>query len=483
MQRIIVAVWWAILVAGTCGAETLTLERALELAYDRSPTMLQARHDLEISRRNLQAQRAALRSNFSLLATPLQHSRDRIFTDLVSAYNTQEQTHIGASLSIQQPIELTDGTVSLVETVGWRRASSSFAGSDARQTYNSALQLRLSQPLFTYNRTRLQLRELELALENARLHHAIQRLQIENQVVRQVLQVYLQERRVEIAVEQLKNARERLGIIQSKVDAGIAALEELYQAKLDEANSRASLQDARMTWENQLDELRLALGLPLDIPLDVATDVRKQLVEVNLDRAVQHGLELRMELRQLDISIQNAMHELQRTAAQNEFRGSLELSYGIVGTAASVDEVFDSPTRNQRINLEFNIPLFDWGENEHRKAAVQERIASRKLSAKEERRQIAAGIRQSHRNLRNQELHIEIAERNVQNARLTYEINLERYRNGDLSSKDISFYQTQLSSEQLNEVAALINYRLALLELKIRTLWDFRADAPVTAFE
>ena len=60
---------------------------------------------------------------------------------------------------------------------------------------------------------------------------------------------------------------------------------------------------------------------------------------------------------------------------------------------------------------------------------------------------------------------------------------MERYRNGDLSSKDIAFYQDQLSREQLNEVGALINYRLALLDLKIRTLWDFVADEPVVTLD
>ena len=59
------------------------------------------------------------------------------------------------------------------------------------------------------------------------------------------------------------------------------------------------------------------------------------------------------------------------------------------------------------------------------------------------------------------------------------EINLERYRNGDISSKDIGEYQNQLSNEQLNHISALINYKLALLDLKIASLWDFETGKPV----
>jgi outer membrane protein TolC len=79
----------------------------------------------------------------------------------------------------------------------------------------------------------------------------------------------------------------------------------------------------------------------------------------------------------------------------------------------------------------------------------------------------------------NQKRQIEIAEKSITNAELTYDINLERYRNGDLSSKDLQFYQLQLSQQRLSLVQALINNRLALLDLKIRTLWDFETNQSI----
>ena len=129
------------------------------------------------------------------------------------------------------------------------------------------------------------------------------------------------------------------------------------------------------------------------------------------------------------------------------------------------------------------MPLFDWGEKDHRLAAARERLRSRQLSAAEEERRILKEIRQACRGLDSKAAQIEIAEKSVENARQTYRLNLERYRNGDLPSKDIAFYQNQLSREQLSEVRALIDYQLALLDLKIRTLWDFAAGEPVINLE
>jgi outer membrane protein TolC len=186
-----------------------------------------------------------------------------------------------------------------------------------------------------------------------------------------------------------------------------------------------------------------------------------------------------MELRQHDIAIENTMNNLIRTGAQNEFKGSVDLTYGLTKTDEQFRDLYRSPTRNQSVAINFNIPLFDWGEKKHRLAAADAQVESRRLSAREQEKQVIYEIRQAYRNLQNQKTQIEIAEKNVTNARLTHEINLERYKNGDLSSKDISFYQNQLSREQLNEVAALINYQVALLDLKIRTLWDFAKNESV----
>ncbi|MFH1570308.1 MAG: TolC family protein [Gemmatimonadota bacterium] len=470
----------ALLAAAPLGAEDLVMDRALEIAFDRSPTIREARHNLEINRRNLEAQRAALKSRFGLTVTPYEYSRDRVFNDLVSGYNTQQQAHVGARLAVQQPLERTDGTVSVVQSLDWREASSSYAGGGSRRTYSNSLFLAYSQPLFTYNRTRLNLERLELALENARLSYAIQRLQIESRVTRLFLDLYLKQRNVEIGHEELVNANERYEIMASKVQAGISAREELLQEDLTRANAQANLESAQLQYANALDDFRVLLGLPFDLDLRVTADVRKELVEVDLAEATAHGLANRMELRQADIAVRNALQDVVTTDAQNEFKGSVDLTFGLIGTDADLGQIYDSPTRNQRVTVQFNVPLFDWGEKRHRLAAARESVARSELSAEDERRSIVAEVRQAHRNLQSQKTQIDIAEKNVVNARLTYEINLERYRNGDLPAKDIAYYQNQLSRELINEVGVLINYRLALLDLKIRTLYDFARRQPLS---
>jgi outer membrane protein TolC len=167
------------------------------------------------------------------------------------------------------------------------------------------------------------------------------------------------------------------------------------------------------------------------------------------------------------------------TAAENEFKASVDVSFGLTGTNKNLNDIYLSPNTDQLVAVSLSIPLFDWGRRKHRIAASEARVDIRKLSAREEKKQIEYEIRQAYRNLQNQKTQIEIAEKNIVNAQRTYEINLELYRSGDLSSKDLQFYQLQLSAQQLGEVEALINYKVALLELKIRTLWDFEKNVSI----
>jgi outer membrane protein len=92
-------------------------------------------------------------------------------------------------------------------------------------------------------------------------------------------------------------------------------------------------------------------------------------------------------------------------------------------------------------------------------------------------------IRQVFRNLQNQLNQIDIARQSERNAQLTYEINLERYQNGDLTGMDLSLYQNQLSSRKLSYAQALLNYKIELLNLKIQTLYDFEKRQPVLPAE
>ncbi len=464
----------------------MTVEEAIEIAMSNSPQIRRSQYNLERSRELLNAQNAALKSKFALSITPFNFNRDRTFFSPLSLWQTSKTKQSTGTFSISQPIKWTDGTLYLINRFTWQDVmsevpslSTGLMRNTQRKDFINRLYLSFQQPLFTYNRTKLALRELELDLENTELQYTIQRLNLEQQVVRSFYEVYLAKLRVDIAKEELNNQQKSYQIIKNKVDAGLAAPEELYQAELNLATSKSSLQNEQVNLENLLDNFKNLIGLPLDEDISVIADVTYQPVKVDLQKAISHGLRNRMELRQRQIDIENARFNLIRTASQNEFKGNLTINYGIFGQDEQFRHLYDVPTRNEGFTISFDIPLYDWGEKESRIRASKAIIKSRELSLEEEKNNIIISIKQAYRSLQNLEFQVKIAEQNVKNAQLTYDINLERYKNGDLTSMDLNLFQTQLSEKKNQLVETLINYRLALLNLKIQSLWDFEKDRPV----
>ncbi len=462
--------------------EILTLEKAFQVAEIKSPDLQRSLLNLERSQKTLEAQRAALKSRFSLDVSPVGFSRNRRFDNRVSQWYTNENFQTSAMFRVQQPILITDGTISLTNEFGWQSSFSDASNLKSQVFYNN-LYLNLNQPLFTYNRQKLQLKELELNYENANLSYAMQRLSMERSVTQFFYNVYMSQMNLNIAREELKNTQNSFNIIKNKVDAGLAAMEELYQAQLNLATSESSVQNREVAYENAKDQLKLYLGMDLYSNFSILADVSMNPVPVDLEKAIETGLASRMELRQREIELESSQFDLIRTKSQNEFRGDVNLRLGISGDDKDLSRIFEAPTNSPSVGISFNIPLFDWGEKKARIAAQEATIESQKLSFTDQQNQIIIGIRQAYRNLQNQLNQISIAEQSETNAQLTYEINLERYENGDLTGMDLNLFQTQLSERKIAYAQALINYKIELLNLKIQSLYDFENSTPVIPSE
>lgn len=457
----------------------LVLGEALEIAEKNSPTILKTRLNLVRSQENLNAQNAALKSNFSLSINPIGYSQNRSFNDLISQWNSTRTTESYSLLTVSQPIVLTDAKVSLVNRFGYKDSYSEYTD-NTNKGFSNSLSLNLDQPLFTHNRTKLQLKELTLALENAELNYAIQFLSLEKEVTTAFYYVYQQQQSLDIAYQAYQNMLKSYEVSKNKVEAGISAREEMFQAELNLATTKSDYENKQVALENAKDDFKLLIGMSLYEDLIVLPNISVDTVSIDIAFATSQGLANRMELRQREIAIETSQFDLIDTKALNEFRGSLGLSIGLFGDNDNFGKVYESPTGNQSVSLSFSIPLWDWGERKSRIKATEATIETANISMEEEKNNIILTIRKVYRNLLNLRNQIEIARQNVTNAQLTYDLNLEKYKNGDLTGMDLNIYQNQLSEKQLSYTNSLISYKLELLNLKIQTLYDFENNTPVT---
>lgn len=457
----------------------LTLDQSLAIAAENSPSMQKTKLNLIRSQENLNAQNAALKSNFSLTLNPISYTRNREFNDLISEWYSRKNTESYGNFTVSQPILLTDARITLNNRFGYYDSYSEYSDLTSKGFSNN-LAIRLDQPLFTYNRTRLTLKELQLALENSRLNYAIQLLALERQVAQAFYFVYQQQQSLDIARQAFENMQQSYEVSKNKVDAGISPREEMFQAELNLATTRSDFENKGVSLENAKDDFKLLIGMSLYEDLIVIPDISVDTVDVDIAFAIDQGLANRMELRQREIDIESTQFDLIQTKALNEFKGNLELSLGLFGDNSKFKDVYSNPTDNETVELSLTIPVWDWGEKKSRIKAAEANIKTADISMEEEKNNIILSIRKVYRNLLNLQNQIEIAKQSVTNAQLTYDLNLEKYKNGDLTGMDLNLVQNQLSEKRLSYTNALINYKLELLNMKIQTLYDFEKNQAVT---
>ena len=479
-QKLILLMLFSLFLIQVKAQSIVTLEQALDMASKGSPSLQSSLFNLERTTETLNAQRAALKSQFSLNLNPMEYSNSRKFDTRYSQWYTNESMTTSGTVRVDQPILYTDGKISLVNQFGWQSNTSDALGvSNVNKSFFNNLNLSLTQPLFTYNRTKTQIKTLELNNENAMLSYAMQRLALEKNVSQFFYNVYLAQMSLTIKQEELANTEKSNDIIKNKVEAGLAAKEQLYQSEVNLSTAESSVESARVSLESAKDLFKQYIGMDIFEEISVMTDVAVTPIEVDGKKALEHGMASRMELRQRQISVETSQFDMLAVKATNEFRGDMTLSMGLSGDNPTLTDIFDKSTKSPRVSLAFNVPVFDWGERKARIRAQEAVINSQKLNLTNQEVQIQLDIRQVIRNLSNLKNQIGIALQTQKNSQLTYDINLERYKNGDLTSMDLNLYQVQLSNNKMAYAQSLINYKIELLNLKIQSLYDFTTNEAV----
>ncbi len=482
-KTLLIALVLGLAFTGTSWAQQLVkLQDALLIAAKNSPDIKIVELNLIQQQQLLKATEASYKANFKINTTPLSYSNDRVFYALDNEFYTTKNLKSQGSFNISQRLPWTDGTVTLSNQLFWQQSSIEKYDNITKK-FNNNVRLQYDQPLFTYNRMKLELNTLQLSFENSQLNYNIQMLQLERSVTQQFYTVYNQQMRLQISEEEYNNQKTNFEIIKNKVEGGLSRLEELYQAELNLASSKSSWENGKVTLENAKDNFKMLIGMDIYNEVSVLADPVVDSVPVDIDQAIKYALENRMELRQRQISIENAKQSLTQTMAFNSFQGNLSLSVGLLGDNQNFAKIYSAPADNEQVALTLQIPIFDWGERKARIKASQTSIESQQVNYDDQKNTIIQTIRQTYRNLQNLLNQIKIAEQNVRNAQLTYEINKERYINGDLTGMDLNLFQNQLSSKKLDLINAQINYKLEILNMKIQTLYDWETKTSIVPTE
>ncbi len=455
--------------------KVLTIEDAISIALEKSYNIQTAKQSLLSSQKNLEAFKMGLRSSVDMEFDIPRYNRS-----LSSQFNPTQGTEqffsvgnttIESRLFINQPILFTNGSVSIVGSIFGRDQFSQSSGTT--RDYFSNVSIRLSQPLFVYNSQLGNLERAEINYEKTERNYSQSERDLIYNVTSSFFNLYKIKKSTEITGEKVKQTEDSYTTAKNKFKAGLIAEVEALQLEVDFAASNDELLNARQLYEEAKNEFKLLIGLDIDEEIDVIAQLDYSPVDLNVEEAIKAALENRPDVLNAQADVELNKLSIEEIDSRRSIKAEINANYGINKNDNILNNIFKNFADTRNVTLTVSVPIWDWGKNN---LEVQSALANYKMSEFSQenlKKQIVKEVHSTINRINSAKARVEILKKSVEVAEKSYAISVERFKSGHITSFDLSQMQLKLTDSKMNNLNAIIDYKLALADFERKTTKEY----------
>jgi outer membrane protein TolC len=462
----------------------LTLERSVSMAVAKGFTASDVKAKYLAAKKNAESARRRLWTSVGLTVNlpNYQESLSQQFNPYTGRYEYYQlnSTNMQAALTVNQPLVFTGGNLRFSQLLLSRDQTSGLAGATQQfKDYFGNFSIEFTQPILTPNVSAITQTANEVALAQAETDFLADQMDLVYNVTDNFYSVYQLTVRLEIAREQVSQNEESFNTATGKFKAGLIPEVDALQSDVDLASSRNDFLTAERELKRAKNSFRLLLGIPTEEDLSVTGDVEYTPVLIDSALAVESALHNRSEVLSAQRRIQLAEGGIGTAKSRNDFRLDVTARYGLDRNDTLLQNVFHDFNRSRSASLMFSVPIFDWGSNSLGVEAAEVQYKNAMAAADYVSQQVRQDVIDLLNRIQVAESRIHVLEKSVAVAQKGYDMSLQRFRNGAITSNDLTLSQQRLTSAKNNSLNALIDYKIGIADLKRRTLWDFETNGPV----
>lgn len=468
----------------------LDLKESIEIAKQKSYSMLSLIQDFKIAEYNLKSATSRLKTHIDLnFVSPSYTETVRQFEDStgISFFPIKQLSYQG-NVNISQPLP-TDGYIYVRS--GLQNYDDFFR--DNRSTYLNT-RLGFVQPLdalYGYNAIKSTLKQAKLAYERSKKGLKREELNLVYRVTNSFYNLIAMQKGAEIARMNLERQKEAHDIAQNKYKAGLIREVDALQMEVDLAEAQNNYDLANVDQESSINAFKELIGINFTDSVVLNSEFKYDVVIVNPDKAVQYALENRLEIREQEIEIELSKINIKRQKANGMIQADLTGYYEKVGISSqdinspfatslnnSYNNFLNRP-QNYGIGFTVTVPLLDWGENRALVNAAKSRLEQSQLRKEEVERGIEREVRNLVADLNSSLKRLQLLEKNVSVAEKSFEITRQRFADGDVDSQGLALERNRLNTAYISHLRSYINYQLYLADLMRKTFYDFNKNEAV----
>lgn len=378
------------------------------------------------------------------------------------------QVNPGLNFGLQQPIPISGGNVSVNTNYNY------FNNYEKRFTQwnGSILSIRLNQPIFAFNPLKWDKLTKPILYEESRREYAEKLESIAVDAVSLFFGVLQSQVNRQIANYNMANNDTIHKIEQARYKIGTTSLDKLLQVELQSLRSQQDVAQANLDLETALLHLQMYIGSKEETVSELVIPNLIPEFEIDLESALQYARMNRSDY----VAFERRRLEAESYVAKakgDRFNASLSASYGLNNVGGLLGDLYVAPTKQQIIDVSFNIPIIDWGR---RKAQMQMAYANKKLNdyiINQDQVNFEQEIITLVNQFRMLRLQLNITKKSDELAKMRYNEAQKSYLLGKTDITNLNIALGEKDNARRSYILALKSFWTAYYNLRKLTLYDF----------
>ena len=285
---------------------------------------------------------------------------------------------------------------------------------------------------------------------------------------------------LQVAETNLVNTQNIQRIAREKLDLGKISKNEILQLQLEQLKARKAVGMAKRDMQIATLNLRSYTGLAgtdkiaLDLPaatIDMRVETDKVLAEAYANRSDAIAFMRRMAEARRDVA---------KARGDNGLNATLNANLGYSKSAATLEKVYQNPQDQQLVQLNFVVPILDWGRSKSRIRTAQANQQLTEYTVEQDKQVFVQQIVTQVTLFDMMRDQVGLTAEADSIATEKYQIAKDRYVLGNLSITDLSIAFSEKDQAKRDYISALRDFWGAYYQLRWLSLYDFEKNEKIT---
>lgn len=336
-----------------------------------------------------------------------------------------------------------------------------------------------SQPLFQFNALRWDKKIEPLKFNESKQAYIESQEQIAITVSGYFFDLLLAQENLKIAEANFINTEKILKIANLKFDLGKISKNEILQLQLERLNAQKAVGTAKRDMEIATLNLRSYTGNDGEEKIALALPSTIINMSVSADKVLEEAFANRSDAIGFVRRIAEAKRDVAKAKGQNGLIATLTANIGYSNTARNIPDVYKNPQNQQLLQLQFAIPVLDWGRSKSREKTAQANEQFVEYAVEQDKQTFKQQIvtQVTLFNMMKDQLVFTAQADSIASEK--YKIARDRYVLGDLSITDLSIAFQENDQAKRDYVAALRDFWGAYYQLRYLSLYDFERNEKI----